>query len=411
MTDDEIKIEQIKTKDLLEFTHQVIDTAVEGQFIPITLQRAEAHTHNPFADPEDVALLVASQDGQVVGFFGIMPICLKLDQQYHKVHWFSTWRVTPNLRGKSLGSRLMKEALALQEDFMIVGAGPARKVCRRFGFWEHAPLVYYQLDLTGMGKLNPAVWLMRLLRRLLRLFKVRVSIENRFTRATARILSPLTRRVFTGLVKRSLRQSTSSLRAQEVESIRPETPAQLSGLAPVQFWRGAEAVNWMLRYPWVLEPGQSPTERMDFYFSDVRRLFKNVALELYSAGDYQGYVVFQITSADERQILPTKRQILPTKRHLQERAEVKTLDVSLAASTDQRFILPLALRYARRYNAGLVSLPEAAVDDFRKTSLGKLLLLRRERIYQCMPKSQDSPLAQAWERITLTFSDGDMPFS
>jgi hypothetical protein len=393
MSDDEIKIERIKIKDLVDFAHRVIDTAVEGQFIPITLQRAEAHAHNPFADPQDVALLVATQGGQVVGFFGIMPICLKLDQQYHKVRWFSTWRVTPNLRGKSLGSLLMKEALALQEDFMIVGAGPARKVCRRFGFWEHSPLVYYQLDLTGMGKLNPAVWIMRILRRLLRPLKVRLPIENRFTRATASLLSPVMRRLFTGLVNRSQRHKKDFYQAQEVEFVRPETPVQLANLAAVQFWRGAEVVNWMLRYPWVLAPRQSPTERMDFYFSDVRKTFKNVAVELASPGnEYQGYVVFQITSS-------------------QNRIEVKTLDVSLAASADQGFILPLTLRYARQYHASLISLPEAAVEDFRKTHLGKMLLLRRERIYQCMPRSQDSPLAQAWERITFTFSDGDMPFS
>jgi hypothetical protein len=322
-----------------------------------------------------------------------MPICLKLDQQVHKVHWFSTWRVMPTLRGKSLGSLLMKEALALQEDFMIVGAGPARKVCRRFGFWEHAPLVYYQLDLTGMGKLNPAVWLMRLLRRLLRPFKMRLAIENRFTRVTARLLSPLTRRLFTGLVHRSQRSLEDILQAQEVAAVRPETAEQLASLAPVQFWRGAEVVNWMLQYPWVLEPGQSPTERMDFYFSDVRRLFKNVAVELAVDGEYRGYVAFQVTAAS------------------QEHVEVKTLDVSLANSVDQSSLLPLALRYARRYHASLVILPEAAIGGFRKTLLGKMLLLRRERIYQCMPRSKESPLAQAWERITFTFSDGDMPFS
>jgi GNAT superfamily N-acetyltransferase len=392
MVDDEIKIERIKVKDLLEFAHQVIEPALEGQFIPITLQRAAAHARNPFADPEDVAMLAATQAGRVVGFFGIMPICLKLDQQYHKVHWFSTWRVLPTLRGKSLGSMLMKEALALQEDFMIVGAGPARKVCRKFGFWEHAPLVYYQLDLTGMGKLNPAVWIMRLLRRILRPLKARLSIENRFTRATARILSPLTRWFFTSLVNRSQRSLKDSIQAKEVDSVRPETPAQLASLATVQFWRGADAVNWMLHYPWVLEPGQSLTERMDFYFSDVRKLFKNVAVELTEAGEYQGYVVFQLTSVGDR-------------------TEVKTLDVSLASASDQRLILPLALGYARRFNACLVSLPEAAVVDFRQTRLGKILLLRRERIYQCMPRSQGSPLAHAWESITFTFSDGDMPFS
>jgi hypothetical protein len=132
---------------------------------------------------------------------------------------------------------------------------------------------------------------------------------------------------------------------------------------------------------------------MDFYFSDVRRLFKNVAVELAVGGEYRGYVAFQVTAAS------------------QEHGEVKTLDVSLADSVDQSNLLPLALRYARQYHASLVSLPEAAVDGFRKTLLGKMLLLRRERIYQCMPRSKESPLAQAWERITFTFSDGDMPFS
>jgi len=40
-----------------------------------------------------------------------------------------------------------------------------------------------------------------------------------------------------------------------------------------------------------------------------------------------------------------------------------------------------------------------------------LLLHRKERIYQCMPKDDESPLAQAWEDIALKLVDGDMSFS
>ena len=43
--------------------------------------------------------------------------------------------------------------------------------------------------------------------------------------------------------------------------------------------------------------------------------------------------------------------------------------------------------------------------------LRKLLLHSKARIYQCMPKADDSPLAQAWEDLVFKLVDGDMAFS
>jgi GNAT superfamily N-acetyltransferase len=237
MSDEEIRIKHIKVKELVSFADRVIAAARPGQFIPITWQRAAAHAANPAASPQDVALLVAYQGeaddpDRIVGFFGILPIFLKLGDELEVVHWFSTWRVKPDLRGKSLGSALMKEALSLGLDVVIVGSGPARKVCRRFGFWEREPLEYARLDLSGMTRLNPGTWVSRLLRRLLRPFKVKMNPDNAFSRATARLLAPLTRPVFTWLLERSLRDDLKAYRWEEVNAVQPETAAQ-PGAGPI----------------------------------------------------------------------------------------------------------------------------------------------------------------------------------
>ncbi len=111
-----------------------------------------------------------------------MPVLIKNGDEYSKVSWFTTWRVSPALRGKSIGSLLMKEALSMGKDYLIVGSSSARKVCQRFGFLEKEPLEYCYLDVSGMERLNPATWVFRLSRKLLKPLKVKVNVDNRITR-------------------------------------------------------------------------------------------------------------------------------------------------------------------------------------------------------------------------------------
>jgi hypothetical protein len=47
----------------------------------------------------------------------------------------------------------------------------------------------------------------------------------------------------------------------------------------------------------------------------------------------------------------------------------------------------------------------------RDSLLGRLLVRKKIRVTQCLPKSDDSPLGRAWREMTPTFVDGDLPFS
>ncbi|MCJ7701875.1 MAG: GNAT family N-acetyltransferase, partial [Anaerolineales bacterium] len=299
MTEKELRIEHIKVQQLPAFAERVIRTAQPGQFVPISMQRAVAHAQNPYADPDDVGLLVAiDEDDEVVGYFGIMPMLLRVGDTHHKTHWFTTWSVSSKVRGRGVGSMLMKEALTLNLDFLIVGSVHARRVCQRYGFWERDPLKYYWLQPSGMGNLNPLTAVLRLARKTAHLLKLdrEIAITNAGTRWLERTLSPLTKPIFYPLLTAKLAPLFKEFNYREVPQI-GEQWVEIKNRPHVELHRGPQAVNWMLNYPWIVENGQSQTEDLDYYFSDARPLYRLVALEVTDPkdGTYLGFVVFSIS--------------------------------------------------------------------------------------------------------------------
>ena len=397
MKEDDIRIEHIKVKDLPSFAETVILGAGKGKFIPISMQRAIAHAHNPYANGNDIGLLVAiDSEGDIVGYFGIMPILLRNGSEFHKVHWFSTWLVSPKVRGRGVGSRLMKEALTLSQDYLIVGSVHARRVCRKFGFLERSPLIYYWLDVFGGERLNPVVWVLRFYRKMINLLggknKKKISTKNRFTKLFARLISPVTKGLFYAILVKKSQSLLMGFHSKQVPELR-DVPYGYSHRPEVELYRGVEAVNWMVKYPWVLNAGNSLTEEMDYYFSDVRDLFGYVPLEVYRDGDsYEGYLVLSVSRNNGFTML-------------------KVLDYDSRDKEVEKAFLALVLRYGKRYSADRIEMPRDFVKHLSPRWLGRLLLYEKKRIYQGHPKSGDSPLAQAWDRITFHLADGDMPFS
>lgn len=397
MPQDNIRFEHIKLKDLEAFARRVIDTAKPDQFVPISLQRAVALPHNPFADPEDVSLLVAFDGDEIVGYFGIMAVKFKHGQEIHKAQWFTTWLVSPHLRGKRIGSRLLEEALSLKQDYLIVGSKLARRVCRKYGFHQFGPLKYAVLDLDVGARYNPLTLLLRALRKSLHLVGVQIPYEklNRpVARLSNKLLSPLTRPLLHRLLLGFARRSLANITTKEVNQVRTE-PAFTS---PPQagFVRGPQVVNWMLKYPWVVEPGRSPTQNLDYNFSDVYQTYRSFALEIYSKDDraYQGVVVFTLMEHGGQMTL-------------------KILDYDLPPEKVNELVLPLAIRIAAKNQVTQLEGPLELTANFKrqKPGLARLLLSTKERIYQASPRSENTPLGKAWPELELNYCDGDTPFT
>jgi hypothetical protein len=244
-----------------------------------------------------------------------------------------------------------------------------------------------------MTQLNPLVWLRRSYRKFLRLLKINKKIEvtSHLTESLADRVSPLTRQWFAPRLEALETKLSEGFRFQEVDQIHAE-PRKGPHRPETELHRDIEAVNWMLKYPWVVESGQSLTEEMDYYFSDARPMYRQVAVEVYDLEDqYLGFVVFSVSQKEKKVAL-------------------KLRDFRFRQPSYQRAALALALRYEREFGASTIELP-AEIAALIPGKLSRALLQQKERIYQCMPKTEDSPLAQLWNEITLHLYDGDMAFS
>ena len=388
-----ISIERIKLKDLPALAAAAVEGAAPGTFIPITKQRAAAHTHNPYADPGDVALLLAKQGARNVGYFGLMPVMLQYEGQLHKVYWLTTWAVAPEFLGKGLGSQLMEAAISLDVDLVIVGSKPARRVSAKYGFHEVEPLDYVQIDLGLAGRYNPFSLLLRSLRKIFSIFKLRLKIEG-IDRGSARffdlLLAPLLRPLLLAQLKAKTAGFAAAVKVDRVSQVQPISPEAPAG---TRFHRGVEAVNWMLAHPWVLPAGRSESERLNYGFTDARVGFELSGWQVFSsATENLAFICFQSSRIRGRTVL-------------------KVLDYRFAAGAPAGLLLALAVQQAQRLRADLIEGPAELAAPLAGSLLGRLLVRLKQRTLQVHPWAEDSPMGDAWRRLRQSYVDGDMAFT
>ena len=182
---------------------------------------------------------------------------------------------------------------------------------------------------------------------------------------------------------------------REVDRIREADYLKTRTADPgAEFYRGPEAVNWMLQYPWIREADGGEDERLPYLFSHLRKLFRQVAVEVFSdAGrSYRGFFVISIISTGRETTL-------------------KILDYDFVQPEDRSCVLPHALTYARKYRADFVHIPGELFETVAGSSPVRLFARRKERPYLYLPWTPDSPLAKAAGHLRLSYRDGDTAFT
>ncbi len=391
MAKEQIRIEQIGTKDLYKFALRVGEATEENGMLPIGKPRALAYSTNPCADENDIGLLVAYLGGKCIGYLGIMPGLLRRGDQFSKIYWLSTWFVPPEFRKTSVGLHLLLNALSLKYDLVVCGmSDEAEGVYRGLRFRELGQLKYCIinfeiLNLLGLG--------LRVLRKILRRLGVQFEIPGWIVRLSAYMYTPI-RNVLYSIVSNDPESRMNRIRCEEVSEIDAVTKKAHYDAASVEFHRGTEILNWMLNYRWTKERDKSEKADQNYYFSEVRDIFKYIAVKVYSTErmDYRGYLVFSFSAKDFYSVL-------------------KVLDFHFSNYDDQKYVALLALKYARIHQAGHVELPESVVTYLEDSPILKLLAEGKKRIYFFHPKDSNSPLATFSADVELNYCDGDTPFT
>jgi GNAT superfamily N-acetyltransferase len=395
LPENQIKIKKIKLKELARWAADIPSQPAYRKVAPITLTRAVSQSKNPYARREDVVLLVAFSGDQCVGYHGLLPAVLKYGDTLARVHWATTFFVAPDFRGQGIGKQLLKEIKNSKIDFVVCQmTESARRAYRSIGFKDLGQLSYFQLRLDRLDFLPrffdaTAGWLRKK-------SPCPPSGYPGLIRLLQRPIYRLTKRLFYRLVAH-----TSESRHQRkftwktVDRIDPslfgEPDRQLAGAS---FYRGIEAVNWMLSYPWVLSGNDRKSGLTRYYFSDVRDIFHYVAIEIHSAqkAGPLGFLVLSIS-------------------HKRKKTRVKILDFYFNNPADAEFAVYLALKCAGAYLADRIEYPCSLANYFNRRAEFKKLIKKQSRRYMFYPQSSHSPLAACRETIVLDFFDGDTALS
>ena len=392
MAEKKIRIDHILIKDLPEFAANLIKSAPPKTFVTITIQRAEAQAKNPLEGPDNIGLLVAYLGDEVVGYFGSLAVMLKHFTTLSKVWCFSTWNISSKVRGMGVGRMLMQEALSLNRDYILIASKFGRKAGEQSGLVTLPSWNYVQINFNRIWGFNPFTVILRILRKIAHLAGKKLDIEklsNGFNAIFALLFGWFGKPLTYLFMNRRNNRILNKISIKQIDRVRETELLYFEKDKTIRFYRSPKVVNWMLSMPWVLPPGESLTENMEYYFADVRPGFEFVSFEVYSQGEYQGFIVMQYSDTGKE-------------------VKIKVLDVDLP---DKSWVLPLALKVGQERKADILEMNFEYAEEFHGRILGRLMINIKKRVYQYYAAAGDSPLKQHGEEIKFDLTDGDLSFT
>ncbi len=288
----QIKIKKIKLKDLDEFSQNALNDPAYQDLAPISLIRAGSQTKNPLAEPDDITLLVALCNDRCVGYHGVLPGVLKINENYSKVYWGSTIYLDAGFRGQGHGKNLIREIKNIAVDLVMTDISvSAEGVYRGMGFKTLGDLPYYQLRLDKLQIMHtssqsgdnqpeqPGVF--GLILNQLDCWRYQLKKQMLYRIVFQKLKAK--KNIFKSKLVNRLDEGLKSLLAQQSHS--------------ASFLRDLDTVNWMLQHPWVVSRKDAGKDVKNYYYSRVRDLFKLVALEIFTpdGSTHKGFLILSLS--------------------------------------------------------------------------------------------------------------------
>lgn len=391
----QIKIKKIRIKDIDYFAQQALNQKPYQSVVPISRRRALSQLKNPYGRPDDVALLVALYADKCIGYQGLLPGLFSHHNQLKRVHWSTAFYVSPDYRGEGVASRLLEEIKKLDIDFPVtrMTAG-AQHAYLKAGFKELGHLTYYQLRMEKIRKLDAiARQTQKASSSLPKTEETSGSNSAAYGKEDA-----LYQRSKKNFYERLLADSKIKQSKFEHEAV-AQINAQAQQMIQMQvngprFFRGIEAINWMLTYRWLISAAHEKAETEPYYFSLVSELFDYVALEIYSAdrNEFKGFLVLSVLVKKGR-------------------TSVKILDFAFKDPHDHNLAAHFALTTAQKFSADRLEFPAGLLDYFERHPLLQPLIKEQKRLYLFYPRSKGSVFEGCVGKIRLDYCDADTTFT
>jgi ribosomal protein S18 acetylase RimI-like enzyme len=383
-----LRIETILAKDLLAFFNDYVRQASDQKISPISKYRAESQSRNPYAEPDDVGLLVAYSGDQCVGYQGVLPGRLKTQREAAKVYWCTASYVLPEFRKRMVAIHLIKKLMSLKKDVVLTDFdGVVGNVFKGLHFQEIGPLEYISVR---PDRLDPVSFPFRRFYRLQKRWPVLKRASESAIGLSKRSSYRMVRASFYRSVSRRVEKALRTVRWQELRRFAPFAMNGNGKSGKASFERSSEVVNWMLEYPWI-QDGPPPT-RPAYYFSEAYGQFR--------------YIPFAINDSNGA---PRSSVVLSLTVEKNE-SKLKCFDLHCQAN-DRESLFWLILKYAAQHQVDEIQLPLGLQGQATALPFASVVVRPQQRRYLCYPASDASPLAQALPELSLDLGDGDCAFA
>lgn len=257
-----INYKVIKVGDLLKFVDSPLYKSSSN--LAITKQRAISQYHNPKANKNDVALILAIKNNKnIVGFIGALPDYLNLKNK-PKFAWNSCWWIDKQ-EGKQTAIPLFLQFLKHYKS-QVVFRDMTNKT---------AQIISKFKDFTPVKELNGTR------------FFLRFSLENWLLKKNKlfKIIKPilhLTEYCINTIYALFFFNKKQTFETTLINQFDDECKAFINTLNSKEiFKRNITDLNWIINYPWVLKSDKKNETNQFYYFSDEALIFKNEIIKLY----------------------------------------------------------------------------------------------------------------------------------
>jgi len=250
-----MKLIDIKKNELENFL--LSDIYKNSKNIPITKYRAISQINNPRANNEDVILIIAVDDlNQIIGFIGALPDRLA-DYPSIKLAWNSCWWVDKASQSNTSMKLLFRFFSVWNSNVMMRD------------LTEHTKKIILSIKgFSAIRKLHGRKYFLRLnlidkVKSFKIFFRLSDSIFNFITNIYMKLF------VYKNIESKDFYfEFSNSLSKEDSEFISKLNTTEI-------FKRNVTELNWILKYPWLVQRNEKDTFEERYFFSSVKKTFSN----------------------------------------------------------------------------------------------------------------------------------------
>lgn len=276
-------IKKIYIKDIPELLQD--ESVWKHSFLSVSKHRIYAHYKNPTANPDDIVLLLAYADNEIVGYMGVFTDEIVLDGKPEKIGWLSTWWVHPKTKGSGIGRDILNTMYEANNGKIGISqfTPSAKRVYDKSGYFytlkENAGIkAVLKSDLFFLlPQLYPSVkWLKPV-------FKFVDSIANLFISVKLYFVG--------SMIKSKLENVTieylNTLDPETEELVKRKSHSHISK-------KDSRFFTWLKAYNWVQDaPLLELTNKEKYEFSIYDSSFSIYLLKVIEKGKCVGFIVLQ----------------------------------------------------------------------------------------------------------------------